>query len=158
MSSCLVKEVQKPLRVFPLKRPIQGLYLALNGIRVLWHLALEPCSCLVKEVQKGFSTKEVDSRLYLALNGIRVLWHLRFKPSIGTCFFHHWIVDSPTINSRILSYKDSGLNGSASCPVICFMPDKLCICLNLAQRIPIVSCYIRSVITPSLEMCEPLCS
>ena len=120
MSSCLVKEVQKPLRVFPLKRPIQGLYLALNGIRVLWHLG--------------------------------------FKPSIGTCFFHHWKVDSPTINSRILSYKDSGLNGSTSCPVICFMPDKLCICLNLAQRIPIVSCYIRSVITPSLEMCEPLCS
>ena len=112
MSSCLVKEVQKPLRGFPLKRPIQGLYLALNGIRVLWHLALEPCSCLVKEVQKGFSTKEVDSMLYLALNVKGVLWHLALKESIGTCSFHHWKVDSPTINSIILIYKDTSLNGS----------------------------------------------
>ena len=61
---------------------------------------------------KGFSTKDLDSRLYLALNVIGVLWHLDLKPSIGTCSFHHWKIHNPTINSRILIYKDTGLNES----------------------------------------------
>lgn len=85
------------------------------------------------------SSKGTDSGLYLALNDV----------------VQEISQDNPRVNSKIPSYKVDRFVGYVSCLLICFLLDKLYICSNLVNRIPIVSIVQISHIS-SCDMCEPL--